>query len=84
MDKSRSVIWCHNLFSFLKNHSDFAGQFMGHIFFYLLTHYKWLKGRMVANITEQKIIAVLREIVATYCPDSPILSIFSMSPQFTR
>ena len=28
--KSRSIIWCHNLFSFLKNHVDFAGQFMGH------------------------------------------------------
>ena len=36
-------------------------------FLYLLTHYKWLEGEMIANFTEQKIIAALGEIVATYC-----------------
>ena len=36
-------------------------------FLYLLTPYKWLEGKMIANFAEQKIIAVLGEIVATYC-----------------
>ena len=30
LGRSRSIIWCHKLFSFPKNHVDFAGQFMGH------------------------------------------------------
>ena len=36
-------------------------------FLCLLTHNKWLEGKMIANFTEQKIIAAFRQIVATYC-----------------
>ena len=36
-------------------------------FLCLLTHNKWLEGKMIANFTEQKIIAALRQTVAIYC-----------------
>ena len=66
----------------LRLHVDFAGPFTGRTFLaFVDSHSKWLEVRMMANITAQKTVAVLREIFATHGPPDTLVT--DIGPKFT-
>ena len=63
-------------------HVDFAGPFMGHMFFVIVdSHSKWIDVRMMTTITAEKTTSCLREVFATHGLPDTIVS--DNGPTFT-
>ena len=63
-------------------HVDFAGPFLGKVFFLAVDSYsKWLEIHMISDATTSKTITLLRQIFAQYGLPSQIVS--DNGPQFT-